>query len=201
MYFENISAYNADAIEVDVYKRGGVLYLSHLPSLFLYRKKITLAEAFAIVKQRGLKINCDLKMSGLVRDVIDLATELGVKENLIFTGAVRLTDSDVLTAGDAWLNKIKGLPYIAKNVPAIKRALEESGNPHFAGLNVNKYMARDDFLAACRNHGVKLSVFTLDSYRQLSRFMRWGVANVTTNLPVVASAIRYELSQKEEEKQ
>lgn len=199
MYFDNISAYNADAIEVDVYKRGGVLYLSHLPSLFLYRQKITLAEAFRIVKQRGLKINCDLKMRGLVRDVTELAAELGVLDNLIFTGAVRLDDSKDLVAGEAWLNKIKGLPYMTKNVPAIKRALEESGNPHFAGLNINKYRATNDFLAACKEHGVRLSVFTLDTYKQLTKFMRWGVDNVTTNLPAVASAIRFELSQKGEQ--
>ena len=191
MYFDNVSAYNADAIEVDVYKRGGVLYLSHLPSLFLYRRKITLAEAFMLVKNKGMKINCDLKMRGLVREVIELAQSLGAEDSLIFTGAVRLEDSAELTCGQAWLNRIKGLPYKAKNVEKIKQKLEETGNPHFAGLNINKHKASDDFLAACREHGVKLSVFTVDTYKQLTRFLDWEVANVTTNIPIVASAIRF----------
>ena len=198
LYFDNISAYNADAIEVDVYRRGGVLYLSHLPPLFRYREKVTLADAFAIVKQRALKINCDLKMRGLVGEVIKLAEQLGVTDSLIFTGAVRLTDNEALTAGQAWINKIKGLPYTAANVPEIRRMLDGTGNPRFAGLNVNKRYCSDKFLAACREYGVKLSVFTLDTYRQLSRFIGWDVANVTTNLPVVASAIKYRMQEREE---
>ena len=75
-------------------------------------------------------------------------------------------------------------------MPAIKKALEETGNPHFAGLNINKKYGTDEFLAACRDNGVKLSVFTLDDHRRLSRFIGWGVANVTTNLPTVAADIR-----------
>ena len=189
-YFDNIGVYCADAIEVDIYRKGGLLYLSHLPAPFGYRNRVTLKEAFELVGRTGHKINCDLKMRGLVGDVIRLAEEVGVTDNLIFTGAVRLTDSAQLTAGQAWLNKIEGLPYTAANVPAIKKVLEETGNHHFAGLNINKRYGTDEFLAACRDNGVELSVFTLDDYGRLARFIEWGVANVTTNLPTVAEEIR-----------
>ena len=190
LYFDNIGVYCADAIEVDIYRKDGLLYLSHLPAPLGYRKRVTLKEAFELVKRTGHKINCDLKMRGLVGDVIKLAEEVGVTDNLIFTGAVKLSDSAQLTAGQAWLNKIEGLPYTAANVPAIKKVLEETGNPHFAGLNINKRYGTDEFLAACRDNGVELSVFTLDDYRRLSRFIGWNVANVTTNLPTVAADIR-----------
>ena len=93
LYFDNIGVYCADAIEVDIYRKDGLLYLSHLPAPLGYRKKVTLKEAFELVKRTGHKINCDLKMRGLVGDVIKLAEEVGVTDNLIFTGAVRLSAS------------------------------------------------------------------------------------------------------------
>lgn len=200
IYFENISTFKADAIEVDVHKRGGLLYLSHLPAPFSYRKKITLAEAFAFAKKNNVRINCDLKGKGLVSDVIKLAKEMEVTDLLIFTGSVRLTDSEALTEGEAWVNRIKGLSYKAKNVEKIKKALEDTKNPHFAGLNINKMYATDAFMEACRKHGVRLSIFTVDSYKELKRLVPMEPANITTNYPVVASTILFETRQAEKEK-
>ncbi len=199
IYFENISTFKADAIEVDVHRRGGLLYLSHLPAPFSYKKKITLAQAFAFARKNNVKINCDLKGKGLVPDVIKLAKEMEVTDLLIFTGSVRLTDSEVLTEGAAWVNRIKGLPYKAKNVGKIKKALDDTKNPHFAGLNINKRYATDAFLAACKTYGVKLSIFTVDSYKELKMLVPMKPANITTNYPVVASTILFETRQAEKE--
>ena len=60
LYFDNIGVYCADAIEVDIYRKDGLLYLSHLPAPLSYRKKVTLKEAFELVKRTGHKSNCDL---------------------------------------------------------------------------------------------------------------------------------------------
>ena len=199
IYFENISTFKADAIEVDVRRKGGLLYLSHLPAPFSYRKKITLAEAFAFARKNNVKINCDLKGRGLVSEVIKLAKEMDVTDLLIFTGSVRLTDSEVLTEGEAWVNRIKGLPYKAKNVARIKKALDDTNNPHFAGLNINKMYATDAFLSECKKYGVKLSIFTVDSYKELKRLVPMEPANIKTNYPVVASTILYETRLAEKE--
>lgn len=199
IYFENISTFKADAIEVDVRRKGGLLYLSHLPAPFSYRKKITLAEAFAFARKNNVKINCDLKGRGLVSEVIKLAKEMDVTDLLIFTGSVRLTDSEVLTEGEAWVNRIKGLPYKAKNVAKIKKALDDTNNPHFAGLNINKMYATDAFLSECKKYGVKLSIFTVDSYKELKRLVPMEPANITTNYPVVASTILLETRLAEKE--
>lgn len=199
IYFENISTFKADAIEVDVHRKGGLLYLSHLPAPFSYKKKVTLAEAFAFARKNNVKINCDLKGRGLVPEVIKLAKEMGVTDLLIFTGSVRLTDNEVLTEGEAWVNRIKGLPYKAKNVAGIKKALEETGNPHFAGLNINKRYATDAFLSECKKYGVRLSIFTVDSYKELKRLVPMEPANITTNYPVVASTILFETRYAEKE--
>ena len=199
IYFENISTFKADAIEVDVRRKGGLLYLSHLPAPFSYRKKITLAEAFAFARKNNVKINCDLKGRGFVSEVIKLAKEMDVTDLLIFTGSVRLTDSEALTEGEAWVNRIKGLPYKAKNVARIKKALDDTNNPHFAGLNINKMYATDAFLSECKKYGVKLSIFTVDSYKELKRLVPMEPANITTNYPVVASTILFETRIAEKE--
>ena len=59
--------------------------------------------------------------------------------------------------------------------------------------------ATDSFLAACKKYGVKLSIFTVDSYKELKRLVPMEPANITTNYPVVASTILFETRQAEKE--
>ena len=69
-FFDNIDNYKADAFEVDIWKRGKLLYLSHFPSYISYKKKLTLRYAFEVAKEKGLKINCDLKQKGIIKKII-----------------------------------------------------------------------------------------------------------------------------------
>lgn len=199
IYFENISTYQADAIEVDIYKQGGLLYLSHLPAFFSYKKKITLAQAFTFAKKNNVKINCDLKMKNLVKDVVALAKEMGVEDLLIFTGCVKITDNEVLTAGEAYLNSIKGLPYTTKNVQKIKETLEATKNPHFAGINMRGCFASNEFMKECKRVGLKVSVFTIDTYKSLKRLVELEPENITTNFPVVAQSLVFAHNQSKKE--
>lgn len=200
IYFDNIGTFMADAIEVDVYKKNGLLYLSHLPSPFCYKKKVTLAKAFEFAKKHNVKINCDLKMKGLVRDVIALAKEMKAEGLLIFTGRVSIDDNRDLTEGQAYLNKIKGLPYRTKNVAMIKKALLDTGNPHIAGLNVNKYLVSDSFIRECKKEGVALSIFTVDRLWDIKKYVAFEPENITTNYPVVAARVLFERRNAAEEK-
>ena len=78
-YFERAAEYRADALEIDVRKKDGLLYISHLPAIFV-KRKITLAEAFDEVKKLGLRVNCDIKQRGIVKDVLELAKEKGIAD-------------------------------------------------------------------------------------------------------------------------
>ena len=166
-YFDNIDKYKADAIEVDIWKKGDLLYLSHLPSPFGYKKKLTLKYAFEVVKKKKIKINCDLKQTGIIRDVIALAKEIGVEEYLIFTGEARLSDSQYVDCGQVWFNRM-GLKYVTKNVKALKELLDID----------------DEFLEECRKYDLKLSVFTIDDEEVMKKYAKKIDGNITTNRPL-----------------
>ena len=182
-YFDNIDTYKADAIEVDIWKKGDLLYLSHLPSPFGYKKKLTLKYAFEVVKKKKIKINCDLKQTGIIRDVIALAKEIGVEEYLIFTGEARLSDSQYVDCGQVWFNRM-GLKYVTKNVKALKELFDSFSNPHFAGLNIKYTKIDDEFLEECRKYDLKLSVFTIDDEEVMKKYAKKIDGNITTNRPL-----------------
>lgn len=185
-YFENIDKFNADAIEVDIYKKKDLLYLSHWPSLH-YKKKLTLKYAFELVKQNGMLINCDLKMRGIIKDVIDLAKEVGVQDQLIFTGAVSIDDSEIIDCGQVWFNSV-GIELSNENVKVIKEKIDSYNNPHFVGLNVNFRKISVDFVAECKKYDLKLSVFRIDGGIELETYGKIIEGNITTNEPVKVRA-------------
>ena len=182
-YFDNIDKYQADAIEVDIWKKGDLLYLSHLPALFCAKKKLTLRYAFELVKQNGLLINCDVKMKGIVKDVVALAKQVGVEDQLIFTGSVRLEDCKYIDCGQVWFNSI-GIKYVKQNVKAIKNKLQSYDNPHFAGINLNYTKMDVDFVKECNKEGLRLSVWRIDKIETLEKYGKLINGNITTNEPI-----------------
>ena len=142
LYLNHTDIFDADAIEVDIYKMFGVLYISHWPAPFTYYKKIRLREVFKLVKEKGMKVNCDLKTHGIIGDVIKLAKSMGVENQLIFTGCVSESDYKIIDCGEAWFNRIKGIKYKAKNAKAIKERIDSYNNPHFKGINLSKVFSR-----------------------------------------------------------
>ena len=188
-YLHHTDIFEADAIEVDIYRWFGVLYISHWPAPFTFYKKIRLREVFKLVKEKGMKVNCDLKTHGIIGDVIKLAKSMGVENQLIFTGCVSESDDKLIDCGEAWFNKIKGIKYRAKNAKAIKERIESYNNPHFKGINLNYHRVGAKFIEACKAVDLKLSVFTVDDIEALLRLVPVIDGNITTNLPLVARAI------------
>lgn len=80
---------NADAIEIDVRRApDGVLRLTHnLLTEDEYKTKARIEDAFAIIQNTNLLVNCDLKEPSTLYYVIDKAKEYGIyKDRLILTG-------------------------------------------------------------------------------------------------------------------
>ena len=142
-----------------------------------------------LVKEKGMKVNCDLKTRGIIGDVIKLAKSMGVENQLIFTGCVSEDDNKLIDCGEAWFNKIKGIKYKAKNAKALKERIDSYNNPHFKGLNLNYHRVNARFIEACKAVDLKLSVFTVDDIEALLRLVPVIDGNITTNLPLVARSI------------
>lgn len=190
LYLDNIDLYKCDAIEVDIYKQGNLLYISHLPAFFSYKSKITLEEVFKIVKERNILVNCDLKMKNIITDVIKLAEKMHVEENIIFTGTVKESNNKEITLGKVWFNKLKGLKYIPENVSAIKKRIESLNNEHCVGINVNYKKVSYEFIKECSKQGVSVSLFTVDSVPALLKYVPIVNGNITTNMPNTARLIK-----------
>ena len=194
-YLHHTDIFEADAIEVDIYKWFGVIYISHWPAPFTFYKKIRLREVFKLVKEKGMKVNCDLKTRGIIGDVIKLAKSMGVENQLIFTGCV--SEHDKIDCGEAWFNKIEGLKYKAKNVKKIKERIDSYNNPHFKGINLNYHRVGAKFIEAAKAVDLKLSVFTVDDIEALLRLVPVIDGNITTNLPLVARSILNKFGKQE----
>ena len=194
-YLHHTDIFEADAIEVDIYKWFGVIYISHWPAPFTFYKKIRLREVFKLVKEKGMKVNCDLKTRGIIGDVIKLAKSMGVENQLIFTGCV--SEHDKIDCGEAWFNKIEGIKYKAKNAKKIKERIDSYNNPHFKGINLNYHRVGAKFIEACKAVDLKLSVFTVDDIEALLRLVPVIDGNITTNLPLVARSILNKFGKQE----
>ncbi len=194
-YLHHTDIFEADAIEVDIYKWFGVIYISHWPAPFTFYKKIRLREVFKLVKEKGMKVNCDLKTHGIIGDVIKLAKSMGVENQLIFTGCV--SEHDKIDCGEAWFNKIEGIKYKAKNAKKIKERIDSYNNPHFKGINLNYHRVGAKFIEAAKAVDLKLSVFTVDDIEALLRLVPVIDGNITTNLPLVARSILNKFGKQE----
>ena len=163
-FFFDISHYNVDVVEVDIWRCGKKLYLSHLPSFPCLR--LPLAYAFRFIKKYDFKINCDVKQTGLVKDVLKLAKQEDVQDRIIFTGSVSVKDLKYLDSGEVYLNK------------------SFFKLPHPKSYDFRHTYLTDQFLAECEKHSLPISTFVVNSEKDMDRLLKYKIiANITTNLP------------------
>lgn len=183
-FFFDISHYNVDVVEVDIWRCGKKLYLSHLPSFPCLR--LPLAYAFRFIKKYDFKINCDVKQTGLVKDVLKLAKQEDVQDRIIFTGSVSVKDLKYLDAGEVYLNKsFFKLPHPKSyDVKTISDYIKTLNCPRISGINFRHTYLTDQFLAECEKHSLPISTFVVNSEKDMDRLLKYKIiANITTNLP------------------
>ena len=177
----------ADVFEVDVRRRKGLLYLSHMPAIFP-AKKATLEEALELVRSSNLKINLDIKEHGIFSDVQDLVLSMGLDKEIIYTGNVSPRDAATMRAGYLYANVnpfCKGLRPVPEDAAALKTTLQKHG-PRVIGLNINYKWTEPRFYPAAANVGLMLSVYTVDDPIALEKLSNYSFANLTTHWPADA---------------
>lgn len=188
-FFDKIKDYPVDIIEVDIYQWRGHLYISHLPKLFPQKRAITLRYVFEFIKEHSFRINCDIKQKGLVKPVLALAKDVGVTENIIFTGSVSLKDICNLTEGCAYLNTViyRPLKPVKENLHKIKAFIDNLNCAQIKGINLSYKYCTDEMLEKAHELGIRLSVFTVDDPKVLERLVKSpAIDNLTTNIPDAA---------------
>lgn len=171
----------ADIIEIDVRVHNGVLVMSHDEP---EGECDTLEAAFEIVREHpGLRMNIDLKQTGIVEAVADLAAKCGVEDRLLFTGGVNEADVAVARARGLtiWYNN-DIFPEGADWIEGIEKLGFDTLNLYYGDVN-----------DALRGHAGKLSVWTVDGESLLRRFLEAGVKSITTRIPGLAMKLRDEI--------
>lgn len=180
-YILHAMSLRIDALEVDVRRNcEGELILTHNPPEN-GREYLTLAEAFGILADKRLCINCDLKERGLEHDVLCIADECRIgRERIIFTGS--LTDWRTKIEGVyTWLNPeeiFAGFYDGEGDFPEVMRLARERG---YSVLNVDYRCVNDDVIALANRQGLKLSLWTIDDSEDV--IVSSCVINITTNFP------------------
>lgn len=186
----------ADALEVDVRFREDGLYISHdstgaaCPSL---------KEVFALARESGMKLNCDLKEPGLEERVLELARSCGLAERLCFSGDVSpealknpaVRERTLWNVENAvpfyWERWQAGIPFTEEDARQAARVCREHG---VRAVNVHYRFCTPAYMAAFRESGVGVSAWTVDSEEEVRRLLEAGAFNITSRRPRMALALR-----------
>lgn len=170
----------ADAVEVDVRRHEGRLVLSHNPvadGQCLAALEDGLA---ALSEHAGMRMNLDLKHTGLVEEVARMAQRLGVTDRLILTGDVGEEDLPAVRAHGltVWYND----------------SLLPAGIDPVQGAKARGFQAANlcyrDVTEALLADPESLSLWTVDDAATLARLLGRGVRGITTRHPRLALRIR-----------
>lgn len=172
------------ALELDIRRDSdGVLILTHNPPESGH-EYVSLEDAFSLVRDSRIRINCDLKESGLERDVLGVAGRIGIDvERVIFTGT--LTDwRDVGLAGRVWLNPeevCRDFYEARRDVVEVMRLAKTHG---YSVLNVDYRIVNEAVIDSARVYGMKLSLWTIDDPAEIPESIySTHIINITTNYP------------------
>ncbi len=200
-------ALGADCVEVDIRMDArGRLWLTHdLPETF--SDLTPLEAAFALIRESGMAVNCDLKEYGALLPTLALAEKCGIsKERLIFSGSVDTAlleeKPEIARRARIFLNSEELVRDLAKADPADRpgqtaflQKNAELAAQRLHALQVEalnapyKYMP-DELIAGLWARNVKLSLWTLKNEAALREFMKKDLLNITTRCVSLALSVR-----------
>lgn len=179
-------ASGAEMIEVDVRMADGILYLSHdVPDDI--GPCVKLREVFELIApETQMEMNLDVKTTGLVEPVMELAKEFDLCKRIVFTGACN-DDRALISSlgGEMWRSMWQG-DQISEGIAANK----EDGSPY---LNVDFTMITPEYDRDLRAIGCGFSAWTVNTEEKLREFLEMGISNITTRIPVLAMKLRKEI--------
>lgn len=201
----------ADCLEVDVRKKGELLYISHDGEE--ETEKVDLRKVFKLLlTKENVKINCDLKESNLEEAVYHLAKEEGVEDRLIYTGSVNVEkfkkDNACRLPVSVYLNienislffdrfycfgekefHPDELEVLSETIQVCKKLKAYD----IDGINICYRICTEDMLAYMKKEQVGISLWTVMEPEKIEEYLRLGVDNITTRNLILALEKRKEL--------
>lgn len=178
----------ADALEMDVRAGEDGPVLSHNP-LEVGVAYTRLEDALSLVRELNdsIMVNIDLKEEALTQQVWAVAERCGMAGRLLFTGSVCPVDERFLRdrPAEIWYNEFLLQPD-ERQQPL--EAVLRRGHPA-----INIHYPRVDPGSLTPETARHYSCWTLDNEEALAAFLRAGVLNITTRMPIRALEMRKEI--------
>lgn len=184
----------ADALEVDVRRRGERLAIGHDAA---GADAPLLEEVFRMTAAcPGVRINCDLKEPGLEEDTALLAAREGLAERLIFSGTVDAFRW--IPCGEIFLNLEEYVPDLYLNyreIPNFELQAAETvcgvcGRTGIRTVNMYQGIVTRRFAELLKKEGIGISAWTVNDAWELEWFLKLGVRNITTRRARLALELR-----------
>lgn len=152
----------------------------------------TLRDVFELLKPTGLTINIELKTNifpylGIERKILQMAAEYGMRERVWYSSFNRLSIEKIhlmdpgVKVGFLYGEIFSGMPVLARNLglTALHPSFSNLISPHF--------------MEDCRENGIAVNMWTIDTPEQMRICFRAGVHAVITNYPDRARKILEEM--------
>ena len=157
----------------------------------------TLREVFDLVRPTGLTVNIELKTNlfryrGIERRTLELARECGMSERVCYSSFNRLSVEKIhlldpgARVGFLYADAFTLMPVFARNLGV--NAL----HPAFYNLLLPDYMKN------CRENGIEVNAWTIDTEEQMRICCRAGVNAMITNYPDKARKVLEEMVMSKE---
>lgn len=188
-------ASGADCLEVDLRVGGTQILLSHDP-LQPGQSYLALDDCLELVRQKNVRINCDLKERAAFSPTLALFKKAGMDDRLLFTGEYPLDYDGTGQRYQAFLN-VEQFPFFPAGRNPQKEEMQRVAEFYTAlcrqsrifGINLNYRILSDAILELLQNR-VLVSCWTVDQLSEVERLLGWGVHNITTHQVCAAIACR-----------
>ncbi len=184
----------AEFLEVDVRKKGDLLFLSH-DECDTPENCTTLDFVFEnLAKNPQIRINCDVKTPGLIRPVMELAKKHGMEKAIVFTGECNHEHEEIaLLGGELWYSMWPWMGELSEEMQKAVAFCREFScpviNPHYS-------MVTAETFALLKENGIRFSAWTADTEEEIRRLLHMGILNITTREPLLALKLRDEIQGK-----
>lgn len=170
----------ADIVEFDLdLKSDGVAVMSHGEA---DKAKATLEDGFALVaKYTDIRVNVDVKNRAAVEQAQVLAIRYGILDRIFYTG-VGEWDVEYVREHSPLV------PYYLNVSPSsdpdeCAALCEKAVSMGAIGLNFSYNGYSDEIAAAARERGLLISLYTVNSAKDMRMCLKYDVDNITTEFP------------------
>lgn len=179
---------DADIVEFDLnFNSSGNPVLSHDEPK---EDTVSVEEAFKLIAEYdSLKVNVDCKKTDDLRSVVALSEKYGIRDRIFYTGieeknvpAVKEQTPDV----EYYLNVPK--KEIGRNERSLSALADKIKNLGAVGINMKYTKCSKRLVEVFHSKGLLVSVWTINSERDMKKVLPLGVDNITTRYPSMVKA-------------